>query len=335
MLNKIYAHIKKYIRENHNFLLFLILLVLVLNIKLPYIVERPGGITSLNSQIKINGKNIKGNYNSSYVKVNNGNVISLIMGFIIPKWEIVKLSEYTPDESVSYNDVLNYEKILMEQSHNFAIKNVFDKLQIPYSITKEKMYVHGDYENFNTLLKTNDLITKCDDQEINLYEDLTKCINKSEDNTIKLRVLRNKKEIDIDAPLHFYRGRKVIGVIVLRDFAINSNTKIEFINNSSESGPSAGFMTALALYDNLSKKNLIGNLKVAGTGTIDEEGNVGKIDGIKFKLLGANKKVDIYFVPEDSYKEAKKVLKKYKLKINIVSISTLDDAINYLENYNR
>ena len=51
--------------------------------------------------------------------------------------------------------------------------------------------------------------------------------------------------------------------------------------------------------------------------------------------MTSEKKVDIYFVPEDNYKEAKKILKKYKLKINIVSISTLDDAINYLENYNR
>lgn len=335
MFNKVYAHIKKYIKDNHNFLLFLVLLVLVLNIKLPYIVERPGGITKLNTQIQINGKNIKGNYNSSYVKVNSGNVVSLAVGFLMPKWDIVKLSEYSPDESVSYEEVLDYEKILMNQSHNFAIKHVFDKLEIPYTITEEKLYVYGNYDDFKTSLKTNDLIVKCDDREVKRYEDLTNCINQSNDNNVKLGVLRNSKSLDINAKLHYYMGKKVIGVIVLRDFNINSDTKIDFSNNRGESGPSAGFMTALALYDNLSNKNLIGKLKVAGTGTIDDSGNVGKIDGIKFKLLGANKKVDIYFVPKDNYKEAKKYMKKYKLKINLVSVSTLDDAINYLENYNK
>lgn len=335
MFNKLYVKVKKYIKENHNFLLFLILLVLVLNIKLPYIVERPGGITSLNSQVKINNENIKGDYNSSYVKVNTGNVVSVALGLIIPKWDVVKLSEYQPDEDVSYSEVLDYEKILMNQSHNFAIKHVFDKLNIPYNVSEEKLYVYASHSEFKTPLKTNDLITKCDDADVKSYDDLTNCINSASNNYVNLSIIRNKKSTNVKAKIHFYRGRKVIGVIVLRDFIIDSDVKIDFVNNSNESGPSAGFMTALALYDNLSKKNLIGKLSVAGTGTIDEDGNVGQIDGIKYKLLGANKKVDIYFVPKDNYTEAKKVVKKYKLKLNIVSVSNLDDAITYLENYTK
>lgn len=335
MFSKIYVSIKKYIKNNHNFLLFLILLILVLNIKLPYIVERPGGITPLNTQIKINGENIKGNYNSSYVKVNRGTVTSVLVGFIMPKWDIVKLSEYTPDDETSYDEVLDYEKILMNQSHNFAIKYVFDKLGIEYKVDKERLYVYSNYEDFETNLKVNDEIIKCDNNLVNSYEDLTNCINTSTDNNIDLEVLRSNKTVNVNTDLKYYQGKKVIGVVVLRDFEISSDTKVSFDNNASESGPSAGFMTALALYDNLSNSNLVKNYIVAGTGTIDDCGNVGKIDGIKYKLLGANKKVDVFFVPKENYDEAKKVVKKYNLKVNIVSVDTLDDAVSYLETYSK
>lgn len=335
MFNKIYVSIKKYMKNNHNFLLFLVLLVIVLNIKLPYIVERPGGITPLKTQIKIDDKYISGNYNSSYVKANSGSVVSVIMGLLIPKWDVVKIDEYTPSDNLDYSDVINYEKILMNQSHNFAIKYVFDKLEIPYNISKEKIYVYSNYEDFKTNLKTSDQIIKCDGNNVSLYEDLSGCINSSSDKNVDLTVIRNKKELTISNPIYFYEGRKVIGVVVIRDFDIISDVKVTFGNNSNESGPSAGFMTALALYDNLSKKNLAKNLKIAGTGTIDEYGNVGEIDGIKYKLLGANNKVDVFFVPVRNYDEALDIVNKYKLNINVVYVMNLDDAISYLETYNK
>lgn len=335
MYKKLYASIKKYIKNNHNFLLFLILLVLVLNIRLPYIVERPGGITPLSNQVKINGKAIKGNYNSSYIKANSGTVLSVAMGLLMPKWDIVKLKEYTFSNDLDYNDVIDYEKILMNQSHNLAIKHVFDKLEIPYSISREKVYVYSSYEDFKTDLKTNDQIIKCNSLDVNAYIDLSNCINNSLENKVDLTVIRDKKEINIPSNIYFHDGRKVIGVVVLRDFDIKSETKVTFGNNANESGPSAGFMTALALYDNLSGRNLIRNHKIAGTGTIDDSGNVGEIDGIKYKLLGANNKVDIFFVPIANYEEAKKIIKKYKLKINLVQVCNLDDAIGYLESYNK
>ena len=335
MFKKLYEKVKKYIKQNHNFILFLILLVLVLNIKLPYVVERPGGISSLNEHIKINGKNIKGDYNTAYVRVNNGSVVSVLLSFVIPNWDLEPLSNFTNDEDETYNEVLSLDRKAMLYSQNTAIKLVFDKLDIPYSIDSENLYVYSKINGYKNDFKYGDQIIKCDGEKLNYMEDLSTCINNSVDNQVDIEVLRDKKNILLGVDLEFSEGKKIMGIVVLRDFNINSDIKIAFSNDSNESGASGGLMTALALYDNLSSKDLIRKYKVAGTGTIDDCGNVGEIDGIKYKLLGAKNKVDIFFVPAKNYEEALDVKKKHHLKINIVEVSNIDDAINYLENYQK
>lgn len=54
-------------------------------------------------------------------------------------------------------------------------------------------------------------------------------------------------------------------------------------------GPSAGNMFALGIYDLLTPGSLGGNHKIAGTGTVSFDGDVGPIGGIEHKLQGAAK----------------------------------------------
>ena len=101
----------------------------------------------------------------------------------------------------------------------------------------------------------------------------------------------------------------------------------------SEAGSSGGLMLSLEIYDKLTSKDLSHGKKVMGTGTIDEDGNVGAIGGVKYKMLGAQKDgADIFFVPKENYDEAKKVYKKNNLSFELVMVETFDEAINYLNN---
>ena len=52
-------------------------------------------------------------------------------------------------------------------------------------------------------------------------------------------------------------------------------------------GPSAGLMFTLGIIDKLRPADLTGGKIIAGTGTIDDDGNVGPIGGIPQKLVGA------------------------------------------------
>lgn len=100
---------------------------------------------------------------------------------------------------------------------------------------------------------------------------------------------------------------------------------------SNDGGPSAGFMQSLKLYDDLVSENLGEKLKIAGTGTIDDNGNVGAIGCVGLKIYTAiYNKCDLFFIPEENRSEAEKYLAKIKTNMKIVYVNTLSDAINYL-----
>ena len=68
-----------------------------------------------------------------------------------------------------------------------------------------------------------------------------------------------------------------------------------------------------------------------GTGTISSDGLVGEIGGVKYKLMGAvKKKADVFLCPKDNYDEAIRLVKDKDYDIKVVSVNTIEDAINYL-----
>ena len=70
-------------------------------------------------------------------------------------------------------------------------------------------------------------------------------------------------------------------------------------------GPSAGLMFTLGIIDKLEPDDLTGGKIIAGTGTIDDDGNVGPIGGIPQKLVGATDAGARYFLtPPDNCAEA-------------------------------
>ena len=65
-------------------------------------------------------------------------------------------------------------------------------------------------------------------------------------------------------------------------------------------------MLTLAIYNSLVDKDITKGKKVVGTGTIEEDGSVGSIGGVKYKLNGAvRQKADVFLVPAgENYEEA-------------------------------
>ncbi len=80
-------------------------------------------------------------------------------------------------------------------------------------------------------------------------------------------------------------GSGYLGVSLQDSAHAEVNADIEL--GQSIGGPSAGLMFALAIVDRLTAGTLPGRVHVAGTGTIDDQGTVGPIGGIRQKMLGA------------------------------------------------
>jgi len=121
--------------------------------------------------------------------------------------------------------------------------------------------------------------------------------------------------------------RGVLG-ITLTD-APADGTDVAINLDPSVGGPSAGLMFTLAIVDKLSPGELTGGRDVAGTGTIDPDGKVGPIGGIRHKIVAARHEgATEFLVPAANCAEA---AVEPPEGIRLVEVSTLDDALGALE----
>lgn len=81
-------------------------------------------------------------------------------------------------------------------------------------------------------------------------------------------------------------GRTVLDVFVDQRFRLPFTIKIQI---EDIGGPSAGQMFALGVVDKLTPGDLTGGRRIAGTGTIDAQGAIGPIGGIRQKMIGARR----------------------------------------------
>ena len=100
------------------------------------------------------------------------------------------------------------------------------------------------------------------------------------------------------------------------------------IDNQNIGGPSAGMMFTLEIIDSLTEEDITHGRRIAGTGTIDADGNVGAIGGMKQKTYGAiDAGAEYLLVPAGNYDEAVAAAGD---DISVVRVETLDDAMTFL-----
>ncbi|MFD0347662.1 S16 family serine protease [Kitasatospora aburaviensis] len=98
-------------------------------------------------------------------------------------------------------------------------------------------------------------------------------------------------------------------------------------------GPSAGQMLALGIVDKLAGDgkggDLTGGLKVAGTGTIDDQGAVGAVGGVPLKTQAAARDgATVFLLPKDECADAKV---NTPAGLRLVPVGTLGEAVSALD----
>lgn len=90
-------------------------------------------------------------------------------------------------------------------------------------------------------------------------------------------------------------------------------------------GPSHGLMVGLVTYAGVTGEDLAGGRHVAGTGTLDGEGRVGRVGGLSAKVQGARRAgVDVLLVPADQRDE----IAGLDLDgLRVLAVESLHDAI--------
>ena len=324
--------IKNVLKENIKFIIFLIVMVTVINIPLPYYILAPGGIIDIRDRIEVANKNAtEGTLNLLYVTEYEANVGTMLMSFILKDWDTEKVEEVQLSNE-SMEEIAIRNKVMLENSLQNAILVAYNKSGNSVSINgKENVVIATTVDNG---IKVGDKILKANGINIDNVDTLKEIISKTEIGAnISLDIIRDDEEQQINVEVTETEDGKAIGVVVLTNYLYEVDPELELSFKASEGGASGGLMIALNIYNALTPDDITKGRKIAGTGTIDALGNVGAIDGVKYKIIGAYKnKMEIVFVPKDNYEEAIKVKEEYNYDMEIISVDTFDDALNYLIN---
>ena len=334
MLNKAYEKLIKFIKTYYRLIIGLLLIAFLFNYKLDYEIYTYGKPINLDSRIEVeNSFNSKGDLYLTYVSARPGIIPLILLSYIIPSWDLVSL-EGSRIENEDYKEILERGKIDLMTVNNLAIKNALDEANINYTEENNSLLVYYVFDNADTNLKVGDVIKEVNGISISTYEEFTNIINSKEaGEKLFISVISGNKMENKYGIIREEKGKKIIGIYLVNDFTIYSNVNISFKYKNSESGSSGGLMSALYIYNAITKNDITKGKKIAGTGTINYDGTIGSIGGVKYKLLGAvRNKSDIFIVPSgENYEEAKKIVEEYNYSIKLIKAKTLKNVLRDLK----
>lgn len=183
-------------------------------------------------------------------------------------------------------------------------------------------------------LSAGDVITAIDGQPIYTTQDLASFM---EDVKIGQKVTVTVERVGVD-PAH--KTEVTLGSHEVEGekrpyLGIYMETRPHFVlpftvdfDTGNVGGPSAGLALTLSLMDQLSKKGLTRGHDVAVTGTVQLDGSVGPIGGIRQKTHAViDSGADVFLVPDANAAEAEAVAGD---KVKVVAVSSIQDALDVL-----
>lgn len=317
---------KKFLKENIVQLIILSIFIVVVNIELPYYIEAPGGTINLTERLDDNYNKKDGSLNMLYVTQYRGNVVTVLLGKLINSWDIYEISNQQVSNE-SANEIYIRNRVMLENSIQNAIFVAYNHADIEINIKNKKNIVIATTKENG--IEIGDIIISADNKKIDNINDLKEIINnKNIGDKIKLLIEREKKEKTISITIP---EDKIIGIATITNYEYELPNELNVNFKNGEGGSSGGLILTLGIYQEITGIDILKGRNIAGTGTIDITGNVGEIDGIKYKIAGAVKnKMDVVLVSPYNYPEAKKVVEENNYDIELVEVSTFKEAIDYL-----
>lgn len=333
MIKRIKKYIINDIKRNYKFYIGLFLIMALFLVRFDYVIYTPGSLENLNDRIIVTPSNeSKGSMNLTYVTSIPANIPNMLLSLIIPNWDIESLNNMRVEDE-SEKEIENRDKIYLKDTSYDAIIAAFKEANMKYEITSVDVTITYIYNIAKTNLKVGDVIKTINGVKITSFNSLINEVNKYEvGEELIINVLRNNKIIECEATLVSEENKKMIGISLAELKNIKTNPEVKFVFKNNESGSSRGLMCALEIYNRITKYDITKGDIISGTGVIDENGNVGSIGGVKYKLKGAvNKHAKVFIVPSDNYEEAISLKNKYKYDIEIIKADTLKNVIKALK----
>lgn len=334
MLKKFYEKVKEFIKTEYKFILFLIVFVVICTWPVNYYIVIGGGISDISDRVVVeNGDSSDGSFNLSYVSELKGTTLSYLLSYVMPHWKRVSMDDYKYTTDEDYQDIEFRSELDLLSSNSNAIYYAYQLADKPCEVVKTDVYVIVKFPEYDNPLEVGDKLLKVNGVLCANLVEFQEAIQKVEGNSVRVTVLRDGKEMELTSKLYEEENRKVLGVGLQSVTTYDVDPEVEFQFEKNESGPSAGLITTLSIYDQLTKGDLTKGKLIAGTGTIEADGSIGQIGEVEYKLLGAARGgAQVFLVPAgENYQDCKKMKKDENLDIKLISVKNIDDAIKKLK----
>lgn len=317
-------------------LLLLIILAVSFFLPLPVYVETVGSAQNVANYVTVAKKKdtSQGKLLLTYVKLAHATPFLYAASFFDRNAERIPASQISGGNNDQKFDLIQsyYMESAINQAKISALKMSNSKFQQNF----QGIYVLTVLakSTFKHQLKIGDLITRVDGQKFTSQVGMIKYLSHRKINQkVRVSYQRNQKSRQaVGKIIKITKTRNGIGVELAAKTGVKSDPKIK-TDMDGIGGPSAGLMLALQMYSQLTGNNLKKGRIIAGTGTISTNGQVGEIGGIDKKVIAAKRAgATIFLAPTGSnYRLARKTTSKLNLKIKIIPVKTLRQAVKFLE----
>ena len=229
----------------------------------------------------------------------------------------------------------------MKTSENVAIAVALKNLNYDIDSKGDGVLVVGilDDSPVKDKLLKGDLLSKINDEQIFSASEFIATLRKYDiGETVTIGLTRAIEGIDTEISIstelieHIeYSNEPMVGFL-----ATTVNERFDFpleidIKTGNVGGPSAGLMMALNVYNNLIPNDITNSLIIAGTGTIEIDGSVGPVGGIRQKVIAAKRAgSSLILVPTANFEEA------FPLSTDdtaIVAVDSFEEALKVISEY--
>jgi len=328
----------------------IILVLTFIFMPIPYYIQGPGAIFQLDEMIEVDGEypNEEGNFMMTTVGVLQATPLTSFMQFL-PNYDGVS-------EADMLGDINNMEAYSTLQEY-YMNSSIDTSLAVAFEAADEKVQFnfHGIYvmqiiseSNFYEILEIGDTVTSIDGHIFENSQNFVDYVSSQEiGQEVTITYERNGEEHSateelIEIPS---TGEPGIGIGLVNNTSIETNPEVT-IHSGEIGGSSAGLMYSLQVYSLLENKDLTKGYNIAGTGTMSQDGTVGRIGGIDKKVVSAaDQEADYFLAPnneipaelkgtnpelQSNFKTANEKVETLDTDMEVVPVQTFQDAVNFL-----
>lgn len=255
-------------------------------------------------------------------------LVEALSAHLLPHRDVLQRDAVYPSGK-SAQDVRADEVAMMDTSQRDAVVAALRAAGQPVTEMPMISAVTVSGPSYN-VLAPGDLVQKVDGTAVQSVADVQRAIRKrSVGDSISISVLRGGTTRTVTVVAASSRSdprAPLVGITLNTGYRYAPTVTFGVPGNIT--GPSAGLVLSLGVYQTISSADLLGDLKVAGTGEISPDGTVGAIGGINEKIAGARRDgAKIFLVPAANCRD----IRSAPGSMTLVKVATLKDAISALQ----